>query len=342
MSGPQHPVKPPAMCCVVLWLWLWLWLWQPCLPLLHLLLRCSCFLHFSSYLHLSHMWFIYNQSQCVFPVKVSWSVQRHATNSSDVASSNPAMSPRTQANLGRSVRSYGGLCSRSMLFEFFAVCANRIFDMTPSLQTGSYVTMWRCATDPANELVTEIAPVATVPTDTEIVPKHCLAGAVLQDVSSTGVAEVHRAAAAKWRGFGSNEKLQNMRVLFSAADFTRWVAGGLSDVETSLYAQLGVNAKHAGAHVATLMKAASKDHTRVQFIIKGDLPTHLSANFGALGEVVTNSLQNSHRAQRVLEDVNRTSIFAGALYGLLMIIAILVVAMEATYALCNMAAMTGR
>ena len=35
------------------------------------------------------------------------------------------------------------------------------------------------------------------------------------------------------------------------------------DVETSLYAKLGVNAKHAGAHVAALMKAALENHTVV-------------------------------------------------------------------------------
>ena len=195
--------------------------------------------------------------------------------------------------------------------------------------------MWRYATDPANELVIELAPVTTVATDTEFAPKYFLAGAVHQDVSGTGAAEVHRAAAAKWRGFGGNEKLQSMRVLLSAADFTRWVAGGLSDVETSLYAQLGVNAKHAGAHVAALMKAASEDHTMVQSIIQGALPMHLGADFGALGEVVTNLLQHSHRAQRVLEDFNGTSSCAGALYRLLMIIcAILIVAMKAIYMPC--------
>ena len=181
--------------------------------------------------------------------------------------------------------------------------------------------------------------VAPAPTDTEVVPKQILAVEVLHNVSSIGAveleAQVQRAAAAKWRGFGSNGKLQNMRVLFSSADFTRWVASGLSGVETSLchtvYAELGVNTKHAGAHVAALMKAASEDHAVIRFINQGALLTHLGFDFGALGEVVTNFLRNRHRAQCVLEDFGRTSSFADARYGLLMITrAILVVAVKAT------------
>ena len=54
------------------------------------------------------------------------------------------MSPRTRANLGRSVRSYGVLCSRSMLVEFFAVCVNRFFDTShPCIYVPDFFS--RCA-----------------------------------------------------------------------------------------------------------------------------------------------------------------------------------------------------
>lgn len=89
-------------------------------------------------------------------------------------------------------------------------------------------------------------------------------------------------------------KRQQMRVSLSASDFTCWLATGLPD-EISLYTKVGAQAKHAGAHVAALVKAACDDPLVTAFITDGTLPAHLGDDFAKLGARVINLGTAAHR-----------------------------------------------
>ena len=186
--------------------------------------------------------------------------------------------------------------------------------MSSSLQTASYATAWRYAIDQANDLVTEVVLDVTAPDDTEVVPTQFLAAAALAEHNKPAD-EVHRNAAAKWRGLNHSAKLRQMRVFFNASDYTRWLAAGMSSIEVGMYTNLGVQAQQAGAHVAALVKAAADDPSVTNFLTNGSLPAHLGADFAQLGARVTNLIHSDDRARRALFEFDPSSPPNGALCG---------------------------
>ena len=91
----------------------------------------------------------------------------------------PAISPHAQAKIGaqRALIVLALLAIEAL--RVLSVCANAFFDMSSSLQTASYATVWRYAIDQANDLVTKIVLVLNAPDDTAVVPTQYLAAAVL-------------------------------------------------------------------------------------------------------------------------------------------------------------------
>ena len=127
--------------------------------------------------------------------------------------------------------------------------------------------------------------------------------------------EVHRDAAAKWRGLNQNVRLRQMRVFFSASDYTRWLAAGMSSIEVGMYTNLGVQAKQAGAQVAALVKVVADGSSVAKFLTNGTLPAHLGAAFAKLGARVTNLIHNDDRARRALFECDPSSPLKGAICG---------------------------
>ena len=121
-------------------------------------------------------------------------------------------------------------------------------------------------------------------------------------------------AAKQRRDMSSAQKLDILRSFLSAAEFSTHKAGGLSAVEVSLYAKLGLQTTMVQQHIAMLAKPCADDSTSRAYLTNSIVPSHADPAFAHFGTRVATLLKGTDQTvERALREYHPLDLPAGAL-----------------------------
>ena len=110
------------------------------------------------------------------------------------------------------------------------------------------------------------------------------------------------------------QKLGVLRSSLSASEFSAHKAGGLSAVEVSLHAKLGMQTTMVQKQTALLAKACASDQTALAFLTNSNLPSNAEPAFAQFGSCVATLVKGvDHTVERALHEYSQVDQPAGAL-----------------------------